>query len=136
MTERWILAAAAALLISPAAADDDYPFTPERLAQVYENETAAFDAQSIRDRAGVRMFDVRISVNNPAALPSGASTSRTVRYFARCQESEIAIGGIAMMDNAGRLIRSVMVPPGAWEYSKAEAETNEAKWLERACSRY
>jgi hypothetical protein len=136
MTERWILAAAAALLISPAAAEDDYPYTPERLAQVYENETAGFDAQSIRDRAGVRMFDVRISANNPAAMPSGASTSRTVRYFARCQENEMAVGGIAMMDSAGRLIRSVMVPPGAWEYFKPEGETNEAEWLERACSRY
>jgi hypothetical protein len=129
-------AIAAALLVAPAAADDEYPFAPERLSKVYENETARFDTQSVSDRSGMRTFDVVISANNPAALPPGSVTSRTVRYFARCADGEIAVSVIALMDGAGRLARTVLVPPGTWDYFKPESGSEQASWLERACRRY
>ncbi|MEX0960043.1 MAG: hypothetical protein WDZ63_12215 [Burkholderiales bacterium] len=133
MTKRWICAAAAALLVSPAAAEEEYPFAPERLAQVYDNETARLDMGSVRDRAGMRTFDVLISANNPAALPSGAAAVRTVRYFARCATNEMAIGGVALLDSGGSVLKSVIVPPGTWEYFKPGRGTREAEWLGNVC---
>jgi len=121
----------AALAIGSAAAQDNY--SVESLAAITESHHTRFDPQSVREVGGTTRFEVRVTWKDPDQRPPGAPASRYVRYLANCADGTLAIAGVVLQDEVGRMLKNVIVPPGAWEYAKPAAGSREAEWMKRAC---
>ncbi|HWQ37962.1 MAG TPA: surface-adhesin E family protein [Burkholderiales bacterium] len=120
-----------ALAILPASAQDDY--TIESLAAIADHHRAQFDSESIRRQGDFARFEVRVTWKDPEQRPTGAPASRVVRFLADCAQGLLALAAVSLYDESGRLLKNAIVPPGSWEYSKPEAGSREARWLQSAC---
>lgn len=130
---RLFLLCALPLLAAPAYAQDDY--TLESLAAVSEQNTARLDPNSIRQEAGISRFDVQVAWKDLERKPPDAPAVRHVRYLANCSQRLLALAGVSVHDESGRLLKNAIVPPGAWEYEQPKEGTREAQWLQQVCSK-
>ena len=119
--------------VTGAYAQDDY--TLESLAAVSQEHNVRLDPSSIRQEAGQSRFDVQVTWKDLERKPPEAPPIRYVRYLAKCSEGELALAGVSVHDESGRLLKNAIVPPGAWEYAKPEGGTLEAQWLQQVCKK-
>ena len=120
-------------ILGAAGAHAQADYTLESLAAVTEQHAAQLDSNSIRQEAGFSRFDVRVTWKDLEQKPADAAALRYVRYLAKCGEGSLALAGVAVHDEAGRMLKNAIVPPGAWEYEKPEAGSREAQWLKQIC---
>lgn len=128
---RAIPVIAAALAMGSATAQEEY--SVESLAAITESHQTRFDPQSVRQAGGTTRFEVRVTWKDPEQRPPGAAATRYVRYLANCSEGTLALAGVVLQDEVGRMLKNAIIPPGAWEYAKPAADSREAEWLKRAC---
>ncbi|MGH8245990.1 MAG: hypothetical protein ACREUU_06115 [Gammaproteobacteria bacterium] len=121
----------AALAIGSAAAQDDY--SVESLAVITEAHHAFFNPDSVREVGGITHFEVRVTWMDPEKRPPGAAATRYVRYLTNCPEGTLAVAGVVLQDEVGRMLKNVIVPPGAWAYAKPLSGSRESEWIKRAC---
>jgi hypothetical protein len=120
--------------VAAAAARADGPEEAEALAQVRDGESATLDLQTIR-RYGdvVGRFEVAL-VWTDSTRPMPADYSpRRVRYMANCEEGTMTIAAVGVFDPAGRVQKTIVVPPRASDPVTPEKGTEAAKWLRRVC---
>jgi hypothetical protein len=122
---------AAALAIAGAAAQDDY--SVQSLAVVTEAHHAFFNPDSVREVGGITHFEVRVTWMDPEKRPPGAPATKYVRYLANCAEGALALAGVLLQDEVGRMLKNVIVPPGGWEFAKPAPGSRESEWMRRAC---
>ncbi len=122
----------AVLAAGNALAQDDH--SVKALAEVTESHHTRFDPESVREISGITRFEVRVTWMNPEQRPPGAPATRYVRYLVNCAEGTMALSGVVLQDEVGRMLKNAIVPPGAWEYAKPVSSSREGEWLKRACS--
>jgi len=120
-----------ALAAANAGAQEDY--SVQSLATITEAHHAFFSSASVRQVGGITHFEVRVTWMEPEKRPQGAPATRYVRYLANCPEGTLAVAGVVLQDEVGRMLKNVIVPPGAWEYAKPAPGSREAEWMKRAC---
>ena len=121
-------------LVAVAAARAEGPDEAEVLAQVRDGETATLDLQTIR-RYGdvVGRFEVAfVWTDSTRPMPADYSPRR-VRYMANCEEGTMTIAAVGVLDGAGRVQKTIVVPPRASDPVKPQKGTEAAKWLRRVC---
>jgi hypothetical protein len=121
----------AALAVGSAAAQEDY--SVQSLAAITEAHHAFFNPDSVREVGGTTHFEVRVTWMDPEKRPPGAPATRYVRYLADCTEGTLAVAGVVLQDEVGRMLKNVIVPPGGWEYAKPASGSRESDWIRRAC---
>jgi len=121
----------AALAIANAAAQDDY--SVGALATITDAHHAFFSPDSVREVGGITHFEVRVTWMDPEKRPPGVPATRYVRYLANCPEGTLAVAGVVLQDEVGRMLKNVIVPPGGWEYAKPASGSRESEWMKRAC---
>lgn len=121
----------AALAIGSALAQEDY--TVESLATITESHHARFDPESLRKVGAITHFEVRVTWIEPEKRPPEAPATRYVRYLANCAEGTFAVAGVVLQDEVGRMLKNIIVPPGAWDYAKPLSGSRESEWMKRAC---
>jgi hypothetical protein len=122
---------ATALLVANAAAQGDY--TVEALAAIADGQRAELDLTSARQLGSTTRFDVRVVWSEPSRRPQEAAARKLVRYLADCVKRELAVAGVGLEDDNGRMLKSAIVPPGTYEYFKPAAGSREAQWLDEVC---
>ncbi len=128
---RRLLPLLAALAPLPVLAQASY--SADELATVQFGERVVYDAQSVRTLGELTRFEVMITARPPSERTPGSAAERKVRYAARCTAGELAIAGVTLYDDSGRMLKTIVVPPGAGDYVKPAAGSNEAQWMSRAC---
>jgi hypothetical protein len=123
-----ILVLTAALAAGSAFAQATY--SPEEFAVVRSGEKVSFDPQSVRTLGELTRYEIMISARPDAA---GPFARRQVRYVARCAAGEFALASVALIDSNGRMLKNMVMPPGAGEYRKPAEGTGEGEWLAKAC---
>lgn len=121
----------AALAVGSAAAQDDY--SVQALATISDAHHAFFNPDSVREVGDTTHFEVRVTWMDPEKRPPGAPATRYVRYLANCGEGTVAVAGVVLQDEVGRMLKNVMVPPGGWEYAKPASGSRESDWMKRVC---
>ena len=119
------------LIAAAAHAQDDY--TLESLAAVSDQQVARLDTNSVRSESGRSRFDVLVTWKDAEHKPPNAAAVRYVRYLADCSSGKLALSGVAVHDEVGRMLKNAIVPPGTWEYETPAEGSNEAQWLKQVC---
>jgi hypothetical protein len=122
-----ILALAGAL---QAQAQDEA--APESLAQIKPGEVGRLERDSVRDFGQQRRFDVVIVWSDDAPRPPDHLVRRT-RYVADCKAGTLTLAAVGVFDSSGRLVKNMVVPPGASEPRAPAAGSPEARWLQDVC---
>jgi|TARA_R110000824_G_scaffold191997_1_gene373930 hypothetical protein len=100
--------------------------SPEFYAVVEDGEEYEFKKDSIRVRANLTGFVVAIGgIETPAF--------RYVRFAGKCEEQTLALAGVTLYDDQGRIIKMMVVPPGGSEFIPPKPSTPEGEWLREAC---
>ena len=130
---RFILVAASAMAAGVAAAQQNY--SVDELAVVRDFEAVTFDPSSVRELGGLTRFEVTIRYNDPERRPPGAPAKRQVRYAVRCADAQAVISGVTLIDENGRMLKSIIVPPGGADFAMPAADSREVQWIKRACGK-
>lgn len=131
MTIRPILLMLAALVGGPAYAQASY--SPEDFAVVEQGEKVSFDSQSVRKLGELTRFEISIRARKADERPAGSAALRQVRYVAKCAAGEMALASVFLIDDNGRVLKNMVVPPGGGDYEKPAAGSQEAAWIAKAC---
>jgi hypothetical protein len=121
----------ALLAAGPAIAQTSY--SPEDFAVVASGEKSTFDFRSVRTLGDQTRFELMIALRPDPDRVAGELAKRQVRYVARCAQGEMALAAVALIDGNGRMLKNIVVPPGAGEFRKPDADSPEAEWLAKAC---
>jgi hypothetical protein len=105
----------------------------EDASRIGEEHAARLQRDTVARFGDVRRFEIRVSWKEPSQRPEAEAPLRVVRYLARCESREMALAAVAVFDTSGRMVKSLGVPPGAWDYVKAEEGSAEAEALDSAC---
>ena len=104
--------------------------SPEFYAAVEDGEEHEFKKDSIRVRANLTGFVVAIGGLEVAPQ---TPAFRYVRFASKCEEQTLAVAGVTLYDNQGRMIKMMVVPPGGSEFIPPKPSTPEEEWLKEAC---
>ena len=91
-----------------------------------DGEEHEFKKDSIRVRANLTGFVVAIGVIETPAF-------RYVRFAGKCEDQTLALAGVTLYDDQGRIIKMMVVPPGGSEFIPPKPSTPEGEWLREAC---
>jgi hypothetical protein len=129
---RWLLVTILlAVMNTTAYAQGSY--TVEEIAEVRDFEIVRFIPSSVRERGGVRMFNVLIRYADPDEAPAGGAASRKVSYRTRCEDGEMAISIIIIRSINAYTLKVITVPPGGEEFFSPDPSSRESDWLYRVC---
>jgi hypothetical protein len=126
MTVGFVLAAALEV-----HAQDEY--TPEEQAVIKDGEVGRLDRGSLGAYGSVMRFEASIVWDEAAAKPPADHMSRKVRYVADCKAGTLTLAAVGVFDPAGRLVKTMLVPPGATDPVAPKAGSTEARWLKEVC---
>lgn len=133
MMIRFIPVLAATLVSGAAVAQNSY--SPEAFAVVKPGENADFNSDTVRTLGELTRFEVTITRRGMQEPQPGGPAERQVRYVAKCASGELTLAAVSLIDDSGRVMKTMTIPPGAGEFTKPEAGSQEAQWLAKACGR-
>lgn len=126
------LSAAALLAAAPAHAQFTYD-TIEDAARITEAHSTKLDRDSAQRHGDMIRFDVRLGWKNAEARPENEAPTRLIRYLAKCDDKQLAVSAVAIIDGQNRIVRNFGIAPGGWDFLPPAAATPEAGFLERIC---
>lgn len=126
------LSAAALVAAAPAHAQFVYD-TIESAALITEAHSTKLDRDSAQRHGDMIRFDVRLGWKNPEARPETEAPVRLVRYLARCEDKQLAVSAVAIIDGQNRIVRNFGIAPGGWDFLSPAAASPEGGFLERIC---
>ena len=119
---------------APTPPATQVPLDAEVLAQPREGESASLDLQSISrfgDTLGV--FHIIVVWVDSVRPPPEDYIPRRVRYAVNCDEGTLTLAAVFLLDRAGQLQKTMVVPPGASDPVKPAKGSEQAKWVQRVC---
>lgn len=120
-------------LFAAVSASAQASYSPEDFAVIEQGERVSFDSQSVRTLGELTRFEIAIRAKAASERPVGSAALRQVRYVAKCAAGEMALASVILVDGNGRVLKNMVVPPGAGEYQKPAAGSQEAAWMAKAC---
>lgn len=124
---------AALALPLPALATTEYYNDIDAAARITERNETRFERDSVTRVGEMIRFDVKVGWKTPSERPENEAPLRIVRYLVRCDEKEIAVSGVAVFDSSLRIVKSHGVPPGGWDFHRADPASLQRQWLEKVC---
>ncbi len=129
-----IVAIAAMLAMAGAAqAEDLDDNTPEGQATIKTGEVGRFDRDSMTEYGTSTRFESSIVWDSASKPRPEGHLARKVRYLADCKANTLVVTAVGVFDVSGRLLKSLITPPGAGEPAVPAAGTPQARWLQEAC---
>src|SRR5262245_30155877 len=120
------------LALVPMAGAQDLD-DPEALAVIKSGEVARLERGTIGAYGDLTRFDVSIVWDSAAAARPEGYIARRVRYVADCRASTLVLGAVSVFDSSGRLIKTMILPPGAVEATAPAEGSAESRWLREVC---
>lgn len=120
-------------LFAAGAAYAQASYSPEDFAVIEQGEQMSFDSQSVRALGELTRFEISIRARKADERPAGSAALRQVRYVAKCASGEIALASVMLIDDSGRVLKNMLIPPGSNEFKKPVTGSQEAGWIEKAC---
>jgi hypothetical protein len=128
-----IATGAASLLVAfPALAQYTYP-SIEDAARITEAHATKLDRDSAQRFGEMIRFDVKVGWKNPEVRPETEAPYRIVRYLAKCEDKQLAVSAVAVIDGASRIVKNFGIAPGGWDFLTPEKASAESQFLERVC---
>jgi hypothetical protein len=106
----------------------------ESQATIKQGELGRLDRDSIGEYGPATRFEVSIAWNDAEGKRPAEHQSRIVRYVANCKEGTLTVAAVGVFDSTGRLMKRMMVPPGAADPLTPDAGSPQAKWLKDVCA--
>jgi hypothetical protein len=137
-TMRKALVAIAAMLAMMGAvhAEDLDDNTPEGQATIKAGEVGRFDRDSMTEYGTTTRFESSIVWDSAGRPRPEGHLSRKVRYLADCKANTLVVTAVGVFDVSGRLLKSLITPPGAGEPAAPVTGTPQARWLQEACRNF
>ena|SRR5215472_12674985 len=112
------------------AQDED---DPEAMAVIKKGEIGRLDRGTIGAYGDLTRFDVSLVWDSAAAARPEGYMARRVRYVADCKAHTLVLGAVSLFDGSGRLIKTMILPPGAVDPAVPAEGSTESGWLREVC---
>lgn len=106
---------------------------PEAMAVIKNGEVASLDRGTIGAYGDLIRFDVSIVWDSAASARPEGYIARRVRYVADCKAHTLVLGAVSVFDSSGRLLKTMILPPGAVEPGAPAEGSAESRWLREVC---
>jgi len=116
---------------SRAAAQEES--TPEAIAAMKNGEVGRLERDSLKAYGEIARFDVSIGWDEAAGPRPAGYAGRRVRYVADCKAATLAVAAVGVADSSGKLVKTLVFPPGAADAVRPLEGSPEAGWLREAC---
>ncbi|MEO8630438.1 MAG: hypothetical protein ABI612_20425 [Betaproteobacteria bacterium] len=132
-----VLAVATMLALAGGVqAEDLDDNTPEGQATIKAGEVGRFDRDSMTEYGTSTRFESSIVWDSASKPRPEGHLARKVRYLADCKANTLVVTAVGVFDVSGRLLKSLITPPGAGEPTAPAAGTPQARWLQEACRNF
>jgi len=120
------------LALAPVAGAQDLD-DPEAMAVIKDGEVARLERGTISAYGDLARFDVSIVWDSAAAARPEGYMARRVRYVADCKAHTLVLGAVSVFDSSGRLLKTMILPPGAVEPGAPAEGSTESRLLREVC---
>lgn len=129
---KFSLGMAILLALVPMAGAQDLD-DPEAMAVIKGGEIGRLERNSIGAYGDLTRFDVSIVWDSAAGARPEGYMARRVRYVANCKAHTLLLAAVSVFDGSGRLIKTMILPPGAVEPAAPAEGSVESRWLVEVC---
>jgi len=129
---RSSLGTAVLLALLPIAGAQDLD-DPEAMAVIKNGEVARLDRGTIGAYGDLTRFDVSIVWDSAASARPEGYMARRVRYVADCKAHTLLLAVVSVFDSSGRLLKTMILPPGAVDPVPPAEGSVESRWLREVC---
>ena len=129
---RSSLGMAVLLALLPIAGAQDLD-DPEAMAVIKNGEVARLDRGTIGAYGDLTRFDVSIVWDSAASARPEGYMARRVRYVADCKAHTLLLAVVSVFDSSGRLLKTMILPPGAVDPAAPAEGSVESRWLREVC---
>jgi len=129
---RSSLGMAVLLALLPIAGAQDLD-DPEAMAVIKNGEVARLDRGTIGAYGDLTRFDVSIVWDSAASARPEGYMARRVRYVADCKAHTLLLAVVSVFDSSGRLLKTMILPPGAVDPVPPAEGSVESRWLREVC---
>jgi len=129
---RSSLGMAILLALVPVAGAQDLD-DPEAMAVIKNGEIGRLERGTIGAYGDLTRFDVSIVWDSAASARPEGYMARRVRYVADCKTRTLVLGAVSVFDSSGRLIKTMILPPGAVEPAAPAEGSVESRWMREVC---
>jgi hypothetical protein len=126
------IGAASLFIAFPALAQYTYS-SIEDAGRITEAHAAKLDRDSAQRFGDMIRFDVKVGWKKPEVRPEDEAPYRIVRYLAKCDDKQLALSAVAVIDGSSRVVKNFGIAPGGWDFLTPEAASAESQFLERIC---
>ena len=123
----------AILLASAAIAGAQNLDDPEAMAAIKQGEIGRLERDTIGSYGDLTRFDVSVLWDSTAAARPEGYMPRRLRYVADCKARTLVLGAVSVFDASGRLMKTMILPPGAVDPAAPAEGSVESKWLREVC---
>ena len=106
---------------------------PEAMAAIKQGEIGRLERDTIGSYGDLTRFDVSVVWDSAAAARPEGYMGRRLRYVADCKARTLTLGAVSVFDASGRLMKAMILPPGAVDPAAPAEGSVESKWLREVC---
>ena len=106
---------------------------PEAMAVIKDGEVGRLERDSLKAYGEIAHFDVSIVWDDAAGPRPAGHTGRRVRYVADCKAATLVVAAVSVFDASGKLVKTLILPPGAVDPVQLQKGSPEARWLREVC---
>jgi len=106
---------------------------PEAMAAIKQGEIGRLERDTIGSYGDLARFDVSVVWDSAAAARPEGYMGRRLRYVADCKARTLTLGAVSVFDASGRLMKTMILPPGAVDPAAPAEGSVESKWLREVC---
>ena len=106
---------------------------PEAMAAIKQGEIGRLERDTIGSYGDLTRFDVSVVWDSAAAARPEGYMGRRLRYVADCKARTLTLGAVSVFDASGRLMKTMVLPPGAVDPAAPAEGSVESKWLREVC---
>jgi len=106
---------------------------PEAMAVIKQGEVGRLERETIGSYGDLTRFDVSVVWDSAAAARPEGYMGRRLRYVAHCRARTLTLGAVSVFDASGRLMKTMILPPGAVDPAAPAEGSVESKWLREVC---
>jgi len=106
---------------------------PEAMAAIKQGEIGRLERDTIGSYGDLTRFDVSVVWDSAAAARPEGYMGRRLRYVADCKARTLTLGAVSVFDASGRLMKTMILPPGAVDPAAPAEGSVESKWLREVC---
>ena len=104
-------------------------------SSIKQGEDSKFLHPSVRKYGDRVRFEVLIGIVNIDNIQSDIPVTRKLRFLTDCENKKFALLMVSRFDINGRLLKSMITPPGTEEYIEPMFSYQE-EWINNTCEKF